>query len=88
MTATLRTLWFWRKGEDGPELLTAWDEWSVDGNFEGWVEDCERHFETVASDDSGYGPREIIFKFDFSKIEEAFWPSEIEAEVLAPKEES
>lgn len=80
-SASIHTLWFWRKGEDGPELLTAWDEWSVDGNYQGWKEDCERRFAEVASDDSGHGPREVTFSFDYSKVEQAFSADEIEAEV-------
>lgn len=79
--ATIRTLWFWRKDEDGPELLTAWDEWSVDGNYEGWRRDCEQSFAAVESDDAGTGPRELIFRFDYDRVEEAFSPADIEATV-------
>lgn len=78
---TICSLWFWRKGEDGPEMLTAWDTWTVDGNQEGWTEECKRVYEEVASDDSGGGPREINFLVDYEAITAAFYPTDIEASV-------
>lgn len=76
---TICTLWFWRKGEDGPEMLTAWDTWAVDGNPEGWKEDCERRYAEVASDDAGSGPREINLLVNYDAIAAAFYPVDVEA---------
>jgi hypothetical protein len=28
----IHTLWFWRKGEDGPEMLEAWEEYAAEAN--------------------------------------------------------
>lgn len=32
----IETFWGWRKGEDSPELLVAWDEFTVDGYPDGY----------------------------------------------------
>lgn len=46
----LHTLWGTRKGEADPELMVAWDEYSVDGNRQGFAEDCERAIKSWGDD--------------------------------------
>jgi hypothetical protein len=47
---TIHTLWGARHGESMPELMAAWDEYSVDQNYEGWREDCERAIKSWGDD--------------------------------------
>ena len=28
--------------DESPWIVAAWDEWSVDGNYSGWVEACHK----------------------------------------------
>ena len=44
------TLWIRRKGEDTPELLTAWDGWCIEANWEGWEKDCKERLAAVGDD--------------------------------------
>lgn len=37
----IKTLWGLRRNEETPELMEAWDEFSVDENFPGWNDACE-----------------------------------------------
>lgn len=37
----LRCLFILRHGENNPELLLAWDEYSIDGHESGFKQDCE-----------------------------------------------
>lgn len=80
---TLNTLWFWRKGEEGPELLVAWPAFDVDQNFEGWQEACRRELDVVSSDMSELGYRYINIRVPYDPIEQAFYPTEIDAEDAA-----
>lgn len=48
----VKSLWITRKSEPeaSPELLEAWDEYSLDANWEGWEEACEKALAAVGSD--------------------------------------
>lgn len=46
----LHTLWGVRKGESTPELMVAWDEYSVDSYREGFDQDCERAIKSWGND--------------------------------------
>lgn len=46
----IQCLFILRNGESGPELLTAWDEYTVMENAEGWTEDCEKALAAVKTD--------------------------------------
>ena len=47
----IRTLWITRKSEEAPpELIEAWDEWSIEDNFEGWTRACEEALERIGND--------------------------------------
>lgn len=78
----IHTLWFWRKTEEGPELLLAWDGYSVDQNVKGWEALCAAKLDEVRPEMSGLGYRyiDIEVKGD-DAIETAFYPKEVEAEV-------
>ena len=78
---TIRTLWFWRKGEPDPELLVAWDDYSVDENPEGFQTECAAAYERVRSDDAGAGPRAITLSVDATAIEKAFAAPTVNATV-------
>lgn len=77
--ATVKTVWFWRKGEDSPELLVAWDDFTVDNNPDGFEEAIKRAYAEVESEDNGSGIRRVNLNFDFDPIERAFWPVDVEA---------
>lgn len=82
-TATIKTAWFWRKQEEGPELLEAWDEFTVDSNPDGWREAVDAAYAAVESDDSGHGIRYIDVKINYGVVERAFWPVEVEGQALS-----
>lgn len=46
----IHTLWGARHGESTPELMTAWDEYSVDNNREGFNDDCKRAIKSWGDD--------------------------------------
>lgn len=47
----ISSLWITRKGpEDTPELLAAWDEYSIEENWSGWVAACEQAMTGVGDD--------------------------------------
>ena len=54
----VRSLWITRKSIDSgfhpPELLTAWDEWTIDENPDGWQDECKRCLDAVGSDLSSH----------------------------------
>ena len=77
----IHTLWFWRKNEDGPELLEAWDEYAIDENWEGWQAACAKALDSVKSDISSLGYRYIDLRVNGDLIEEAFYANEIAAKV-------
>lgn len=76
------SLWFWRRDDDFPEMLTAWDEWSVEQNPTGWQEDCQKKYQAVKEDDVGGGPREIHFQVNSDEVEKAFYPVVAKGEVV------
>ena len=43
----IHTIWGWRSTEEGPELLDAWDEFSVEQNSEGWLAAPEKAAEAA-----------------------------------------
>lgn len=43
----LHTLWGARKGESTPELMVAWDEYSVDENRLGFDDECTRATKSI-----------------------------------------
>lgn len=82
---TIRTLWITRKSIDAgfhpPELIAAWDEWSIDENPSGWQDACKEALESLGSDLAAH--RYIDIKLDDETLDRAFWPVEINGEVVA-----
>lgn len=80
----VKTIWAWR--DEGPELLEAWDEYSIDQNQEGWEQAKRKVLAEVNADGSGFwreaGVRVVDLKFDFDKIEALFLDTEVEAEAV------
>lgn len=81
MKTTLRTVWFWRKMEDGPEMLMAWDEYTVDQNPEGYAKAWQEAYDAAKSDDSGFGVRHIDIRIPWAPVENAFLPATVEGVV-------
>ena len=75
----IKTLWFWRKGETSPELLVAWDEYTVDQNPDGFAVACHKAYEEVRAEDVGNGSRRIEIHAEWNPIERAFLPIKVEA---------
>lgn len=44
------TLWIVRRDNDAPELLTAWDGYSIEANWDGWESDCKERLAAVGDD--------------------------------------
>lgn len=71
------TLWATRKSVDAgmhpPELLEAWDDYSIDENFEGWHESCKQAMAAMGDDLDQY--RYITFRVDEDFLHDAFFVS-------------
>lgn len=77
---TVKTLWGWRKSEDSPELMEAWDAFSVDGYQDGWEEACQK---AIASwGDDLYAHRYIDIEVDADQVMQTFWPAKLEGEIV------
>jgi hypothetical protein len=46
----IKSLWALRKGYEAPELLVAWDEISIDENWDGFQEDVKRAIDAIGED--------------------------------------
>ena len=48
----IATLWIKRKGgeDSAPELIVAWDEYSIEENWEGWVAACKKELDAIGDD--------------------------------------
>lgn len=69
------SLWATRKSIDAgfhpPELLLAWDEWSIDENAEQWFGDCQKALKAMGDDLDQY--RYITIKVSDSVFDRAFF---------------
>jgi hypothetical protein len=74
---TIHSLWGWRHGESAPELMEAWDDGSVDENYEGWNRACEKARESWGDDLLHW--RIILIKVHDDAIVGAFAPAEVDA---------
>lgn len=79
----IHTLWAWRKSEEGPELLVAWDAVAVDNWREGWENACRGALTMLGDDISDLGHRYVDIEVDYEKIEHLFYPTDIEGEIAA-----
>lgn len=77
----IHTCWAWRKHEDGPELLEAWDEYGVDHNYEGWQAATQKAIASLGDDISSLGVRYIDIRIDGAAVEQCFYNNEIEGQV-------
>ena len=50
MSFHVSTLWITRQSEDTPELLVAWDNFTIDGNPGGFTEACKEALAAVGND--------------------------------------
>lgn len=82
---TVKTAWFWRKSEDGPELIVAWDEFTYDGWPSGFDEAVQKEFDAMKQDDSGYGVRIIDIAVPLDDVIAAFIPPQLQGEVVDPR---
>ena len=69
------TLWIWNEYDGSPELLTAWDEYTIDANPEGY-HTAKKGFE------DNQDVREIVLQIPEGKITDAFASPVVEAGVL------
>ena len=76
---TIETLWFLENTENSvPELLCAWDEYSINENPQGYEEDMKVAHGSRGNDGEY---RYIELKIDNSKIMRAFKPAKVNADV-------
>jgi hypothetical protein len=79
----LYALFALRKGEDIPELLEAWDEYSVDGNWDGW--EAARTKALASIGDELHSSAIITITVPVEPIEQALNPRvEVTGEVTTP----
>lgn len=77
----VHTVWGVRKDSpDEPELMTAWDEYSVDNNPEGFREDVQKHLDSWGDDLLEH--RQIEILVPESSIRSAFQPQRVHAKVV------
>lgn len=74
----VQTLWITRKSEPdaSPELLVAWDEYSIDQNYKGYQEDVDRALASVGQDVAEY--RFITLIVSRKELDNAFKPVRLE----------
>lgn len=68
----ISTLWIKRKGcEDSPaELVVAWDEYSIEENWDGWASACKKALDAIGDDLSSR--RFLNLKVNENVIEDHF----------------
>lgn len=76
----IKTMWGMRKGEQTPELMVAWDEYSVDGYTEGFEVECRRARESWENDLETY--RMVDITVPRQSIKAAFLPGAASGVVL------
>lgn len=80
----IETLWIIRKSADAPpeppELLEAWDEFSIDENPPGYKEACENALSAVGDDVEE--ARYITLKIETQQITDAFAPASATGQVI------
>lgn len=80
----LHTLWAWRKNEEGPELLEAWDEVTRDNWPEGFKEACQKALDAMEADIGEAGHRYVDIDVDYDTISALFWETPtVAGEVVA-----
>lgn len=63
-------LWIRRPGSDIPELVAAWDGYSIEENYEGWEKACQRALDEVKGDLAAY--RYVNVKVGDAALDEVF----------------
>lgn len=53
-----------------PELVAAWDGWSIEENFEGWQQACKTALESIGDDIGAF--RYVNVKIPGDDVEELF----------------
>jgi hypothetical protein len=75
MSREVVTLWATRKSIDAgmypPEMIQAWDEFSIEENAEGWFSACKKALDAFGDDLDQY--RYITLRVAESVIDEAFF---------------
>lgn len=80
MSYHISTLWITRHSDDTPELIAAWDQFSIDGNPGGFTAACEAALGAIGDDvrDKAYltliVPEEPIFA--------ALYPPDVRVETV------
>lgn len=63
-------LWIRRPDSDIPELVAAWDGYSIEENYEGWEKACQRALDEVKGDLAAY--RYVNVKVSDASLDEVF----------------
>lgn len=71
----IKSLFITRKGADTPELIEAWDEYTIDGYPEGFDEACDKALASIGSDLVQW--RIIDIEVPYNAVEAAFQPVKI-----------
>jgi len=77
----IHTLWVMRKSETVPELLEAWDEFSVDENPYGFKAACADSLARVGSGVESH--RFIDLSVSLRDVERQFGPAVLDADVVS-----
>ena len=83
-TVAIATLWVSRKScpGDPPEMVAAWDEWCIEGNWEGWAEACDKALASLGDDLDQH--RYFSIRVPFDQIEGSFTMGTVEADRVSP----
>lgn len=78
----VKSLWGVRKGYEraAPELMAAWDEYTIDENPEGWTEACEKAIASWGDDLLSW--RIIDIQLPVNILKQQFEPAEIAAVIV------
>jgi hypothetical protein len=71
--------------KDEPELVEAWDEFSIDANPEGYSEAVKKALDAMGEDLHEH--RTVRFRVNYPELIALFWPKEINVKIEAVSDE-
>lgn len=84
----IATLWIKRKSfssDTTPELLVAWDEYSIEENWQGWCDACDRELAAVGDDVEEF--RFMSLHVDGAELQRMFERPRLSAKQVAELED-
>ena len=76
------TTWITRTyAQDTPELICAWGEYDIDGNYDGWRDDRQAQIDAIGKDLHTF--RDIDIEVDYEAVQAIFADQTLQGKVEA-----